>query len=98
MLKKRKVGARQASFLPDEKGSRSTQRNREEDFSYGFDDEPAATESAEESARYIADMIASLAHIARQSKFDLLTYLLDMARVEAEMQARQTETPLDEDE
>jgi hypothetical protein len=42
-------------------------------------------------------MIASLAMIARQAKLDLLTYLLDMARVEAEMQARQSETPFDED-
>jgi hypothetical protein len=37
-------------------------------------------------------MIASLAFLAREAKLDLLTYLLDMARVEAEMQARQNES------
>ena len=49
----------------------------------------AETDAEEDTARYIADMVASLAMIARQAKLDLLTYLLDMARVEAEMQARQ---------
>jgi hypothetical protein len=36
-----------------------------------------------EAARYIAEFTAELSHIARQSKLDLLTYLLDMARLEA---------------
>ncbi len=48
--------------------------------------------SAEETARYIADMVGSLAAMAGEARFDLLTYLLNMARVEAELQARQTET------
>ena len=70
----------------------------EEDFSYDQDDaDSGGGDSAEETARYIADMIASLAYIARDAKLDLLTYLLDMARVEAEMQARQSETASDED-
>ncbi|MDI9848153.1 hypothetical protein QM467_08830 [Rhodoblastus sp. 17X3] len=72
-----------------------------QDFSYNDDDDDddgeIETDSAEDTARYIADMIASLAYIAREARFDLLSYLLDMARVEAEMQARQSETPLDDD-
>jgi hypothetical protein len=69
-----------------------------QDFSYNDDDDgEIEVDSAEDTARYIADMIASLAYIAREAKLDLLTYLLDMARVEAEMQARQSETPLDDD-
>src|SRR5574337_540517 len=69
------------------------------DFSYDDKDgdEGAESDSAEETARYVADMIGSLASIAREAKLDLLAYLLDMARVEAEMQARQTETPFEED-
>jgi hypothetical protein len=66
-----------------------------QDFSYD-DDVEIEVETVEDSARYIADMIASLAYIARDAKLDLLTYLLDMARVEAEMQARQSETPDDD--
>jgi hypothetical protein len=55
--------------------------------------EPGATEgSAEETARYIADMVGALAMMAGDARLDLLTYLLNMARVEAELQARQTET------
>ncbi|WP_374547544.1 hypothetical protein [Rhodoblastus sp.] len=70
----------------------------DEDFSYDQDDEDVGGgDSAEETARYIADMIASLAFLARDARLDLLTYLLDMARVEAEMQARQSETACDED-
>jgi hypothetical protein len=97
MLKKRKGEAARSSLLPDPAPLRAPQREPEQDFSYDFDDDPGDAESTEETARYIADMIGSLAHIARQAKFDLLTYLLDMARVEAEMQARQSETPLDDD-
>ena len=47
--------------------------------------------STEETARYIADLVGSLAAMAGDAKLDLLTYLLNMARVEAEMQARRTE-------
>jgi hypothetical protein len=56
--------------------------------------EPDAVEgSAEETARYIADMVGALAAMAGEARLDLLTYLLNMARVEAELQARQTEMP-----
>ncbi|WP_210207169.1 hypothetical protein [Rhodoblastus acidophilus] len=47
--------------------------------------------SAEDTARYIADMVGALAAMAGEAKLDLLTYLLNMARVEAELQARQSE-------
>ncbi|MCG7394007.1 hypothetical protein MHY87_13935 [Microvirga sp. ACRRW] len=39
--------------------------------------------SAAETARYIAEFTAELAYLARQTKLDLLAYLLDMARLEA---------------
>jgi hypothetical protein len=94
MLKKRKNSA--AQFANDRMVDATT-RHPQDDVSYNFEDEIDGGDAVEETARYIADMIGSLAHIARQAKFDLLTYLLDMARVEAEMQARQSETPLDND-
>jgi hypothetical protein len=62
------------------------------DFSYETDDEDGAAGSAEETARYIADMVGALASMAGEARLDLLTYLLNMARVEAELQARQSET------
>ena len=34
-------------------------------------------------ARYIAEFSAELSSLARQSRLDLLAYLLDMARLEA---------------
>jgi len=53
--------------------------------------------SAEDTARYIADMVGALAAMAGEARLDLLTYLLNMARVEAELQARQSEDePADE--
>jgi hypothetical protein len=63
-------------------------------LSYEHDDAPAG--SAEETARYIADMVGALAAMAGDAKLDLLTYLLNMARVEAELQARQSETLTDD--
>jgi len=36
-----------------------------------------------ETAQYIAEFTAELAYLARQTKLDLLAYLLDMARLEA---------------
>jgi hypothetical protein len=62
------------------------------DFSYETDDEDGAAGSAEETARYIADMVGAMASMAGEARLDLLTYLLNMARVEAELQARQSET------
>ncbi|MCW2282670.1 hypothetical protein M2323_000431 [Rhodoblastus acidophilus] len=47
--------------------------------------------SAEDTARYIADMVGALAAMAGEARLDLLTYLLNMARVEAELQSRQSE-------
>ncbi len=56
------------------------------------DDDENVAGSVEETARYIADMVGALAAMAGDAKLDLLTYLLNMARVEAELQARQSET------
>jgi hypothetical protein len=39
--------------------------------------------STAETAQYIAEFSAELAYLARESKLDLLAYLLDMARLEA---------------
>jgi hypothetical protein len=55
------------------------------------DNETEPVGSAENTARYIADMVGALAAMAGEARLDLLTYLLNMARVEAEMQSRQSE-------
>jgi hypothetical protein len=39
--------------------------------------------SATETAQYIAEFTAELSYLARQTRLDLLAYLLDMARLEA---------------
>ena len=39
-------------------------------------------------AEYLGDMVGQLESMARQQGFDLLVYLLSMARVEAETTAR----------
>ena len=44
-----------------------------------------------ESARYIAQMSAELAAIARNANLDLLAYFLEMARVEATSSIRKLE-------
>ena len=54
-------------------------------------DEPEAldeTAHAQAVAEYLGDMISQLESIARLAGFDLLVYLLSMARVEAETNAR----------
>ncbi|KLK94802.1 hypothetical protein AA309_00925 [Microvirga vignae] len=47
--------------------------------------------SATEAAQYIAEFTAELSYLARQTRLDLLAYLLDMARLEAArvLQAKQ---------
>ncbi|WP_243368320.1 hypothetical protein [Microvirga solisilvae] len=40
--------------------------------------------SKTETAQYIAEFTAELSYLARQNKLDLLAYLLDMAKLEAE--------------
>ena len=99
MFKKSKGGASDsqsgrsaAPADPDEFTSYETNLRYDQDEK----DEPLG--SAEETARYIADMVGALAAMAGEAKLDLLTYLLNMARVEAELQARQTETPDDADD
>jgi hypothetical protein len=46
-------------------------------------DDPAA------AASYVATMVAELSTITRQHHFDALSYILDMARLEAENTHRQ---------
>jgi hypothetical protein len=43
---------------------------------------------SEEAASFIADTVGSLARLARRHELDLLTYLLAMAQLEAEEQAK----------
>ncbi|WP_298421627.1 hypothetical protein [Rhodoblastus sp.] len=85
----------------DEPPARGASDAMGEDFSYDINDEADADSSAgggtEETARYVADMVGALAAMAREARLDLVAYLLDMAHVEAEMQARQSETSVDDD-
>ncbi|WP_262028865.1 hypothetical protein [Microvirga sp. Mcv34] len=39
--------------------------------------------STQETAQYISEFSAELSSLARETKLDLLAYLLDMARLEA---------------
>jgi hypothetical protein len=100
MFKKGKSSAAAAQMRPapaDE--AREAQASAEADLRYDDGEaEPEPVGSAEDTARYIADMVGALAAMAGQARLDLLTYLLNMARVEAELQARQSEEvePADE--
>jgi hypothetical protein len=95
MFKKSK-GAPAADAHPDESAQREQIAREEAELRYDQDEDESSEGSTEETARYIADMVGALAAMAGDAKLDLLTYLLNMARVEAELQARQSET-LDED-
>ena len=48
----------------------------------------AAATPAPDTARYIADLTAELVKIARGSGFDVIAYLLELARLEAEETAQ----------
>ncbi|MCW2315379.1 hypothetical protein SAMN06265338_107108 [Rhodoblastus acidophilus] len=94
MFKKGKSSASPAlthTVIPEDDG-RESLAAAEAELRY---DEPEtdadSAGSAEDTARYIADMVGALAAMAGEAKLDLLTYLLNMARVEAELQARQSE-------
>ncbi|WP_342362291.1 hypothetical protein [Terrarubrum flagellatum] len=51
----------------------------------------AGTQQSERDiAIYVAHMTAEMAAMARTAKFDLLAYFLDMARIEARIQADQS--------
>jgi hypothetical protein len=52
------------------------------------DDPVPEGETPRDAAAYIADLSASLAAVARRHHLDLLVYLLDMTRMEAESLAR----------
>lgn len=97
MLKKSKSGAAKAKTTAgapprDEKAALV---GAEQQLRYDDDagDEAELSGSAEATARYIADMVGALAAMAGEARLDLLTYLLNMARVEAELQSRQSEDP-----
>ncbi len=51
---------------------------------------PPSQMSPQDAADYIAQMAAGLKGIAETAHFELLTYFLDMARMEAEECARRT--------
>jgi hypothetical protein len=96
MFKKSKIAS--AEEADSDESSQGAQLAREEaDLRYDQDeDEDSGEGSTEETARYISDMVGALAAMASDARLDLLTYLLNMARVEAELQSRQSESP-DED-
>lgn len=48
------------------------------------DKAPLSIAERTEAAAYIADLAGSLAQIARQHRMSTLSYLLDMAKLEAE--------------
>ncbi len=54
----------------------------------GFDMDDAGEESAESTVIYIAQMTAELVKLARFRRLDLLAYLLEIARLEAEICVR----------
>ncbi|MGO9389698.1 hypothetical protein [Rhodoblastus sp.] len=92
MFKKTK-SARPADPASSESTESEQIAQNEAELRYDEDDDDSGEGSAEETARYIADMIGALALMAGEARLDLLTYLLNMARVEAELQGRQSEEP-----
>lgn len=66
-MSKAPLPARRALSLPENEGS-------------GVEESDI---SAAETAQYIAEFTAELSMLARQSRLDLLAYLLDMTRLEA---------------
>jgi hypothetical protein len=53
---------------------------------------------AREAANYIAELTTDLARLARESRFKELAYLLEVARLEAEMKAGRAVGPRPPDE
>jgi hypothetical protein len=92
MFKKGKSSAVTAHPRPEPIEDAEALSGAEAELRYDEPEEDAdANGSAEDTARYIADMVGALASMAGEARLDLLTYLLNMARVEAELQARQSE-------
>jgi hypothetical protein len=58
----------------------------------GTDLPSRANMSAQETAQYISEFSAELSYLARETKLDLLAYLLDMARLEAIRAVQATDT------
>jgi hypothetical protein len=54
---------------------------------------PKTGASAGETARYIAEFTVELSFLAQQARLDLLSYLLDMARLEAIRVAQDSKVP-----
>ena len=73
-----------------EKGSPST-RGQEENRAAWV----RRAEGTEAVARYLADMTGQLESMARAAEFDLLAYLLAMARAEADAVSRKTRAASD---
>ena len=54
---------------------------------------PATTQERADMLRYISEMTGELASIAGAARLPMLTYFLNMARVEAEMQLNECALP-----
>ena len=93
MFKKgKRAPSAQSRPAPIEDDARQALAAAEADLRYDEPDgDPEPVGSVEDTARYIADMVGALAAMAGEARLDLLTYLLNMARVEAELQSRQSE-------
>ena len=93
MFKKGKgATSAQSRPAPKENDDRQALAAAEAELRYDEpDNEPTSIGSTEDTARYIADMVGALAAMAGEARLDLLTYLLNMARVEAELQSRLSE-------
>ena len=99
MFKKGKGASAQSRPAPVEDDARQALAAAEADLRYDEpDSDPEPVGSTEDTARYIADMVGALAAMAGEARLDLLTYLLNMARVEAELQSRQSEETESADE
>lgn len=71
-----------AATTPD---SRSRLRDRQDDMPDPNDmNGPEDGGSPDDAARYIASLADELAQLARRNGFDALSYILEMARLEAE--------------
>ena len=55
--------------------------------------EPPVAWTQAEAAQYIASMAGELSLLARHAKLDLVSYLLDMARLEADNASRPRKRP-----
>jgi hypothetical protein len=79
--------------LPEARRNLAVQGQVMEMTSGGISQDGAAGQdsSSKETARYIADMTSGISALARKAGLDVLAYILDMARLEAEETAQKAD-------